>query len=107
MNKLNEIKSLLSKWDNNLISRLTGKPITFKIEKDNQFLYYFGSIHTFDSDHSQFDQLKSFFDEFLPKANNNKSVTMVEGGLRAIEETEKESILNGKYPIIWNGILYN
>lgn len=94
MDILNEIKSLLSNWDDNLISKLTGNPIIFQIERNNQLLYYFGSIHTFDPNHSQFNQLKLFFDEFLSRANNNKSVIMVEGGLRAIEKTEKESIIN-------------
>ncbi len=93
MTKISEIKNFLSNWDD-IRNQLTGDPITFKIQKNNQYLYYFGSNHTFDPNHPQFKELNTFFDNFIKDTNKNNRLVAVEGGVRPVEKTANEAIQN-------------
>lgn len=55
-------------------------------------LYYFGEAHSFDPDFPQWDELRSFWREFLATAGQ-KRVALVEGGVRDVWPTEREAIL--------------
>jgi len=91
MASINDIKPFLSSWED-IQKQLTGNPITFKINKNSQHLFYFGSNHTFDPNHPQFKQIKEFFDEFIKLTNKDNRVAAVEGGIRPVESSPEESI---------------
>ncbi len=68
-------------------------PYTFALEKDNQFIYYFGEHHTFDPDDEQFRKNETYWNEFISKTNGENCIALVEGGKRPLYKTRDESIL--------------
>lgn len=70
-------------------------PYTFVVKKNNQCLYYFGSTHTYDPKHPQFEILERFFAEFLQSTNGQNRIMLVEGGTRSVKENKEEAILEG------------
>lgn len=68
-------------------------PYSYVLNKNNQYIYYFGSRHSFDPDDSQFQEIKTFFNDFLEKTTQENSVILVEGGGRPVVESEKSAIL--------------
>lgn len=70
-------------------------PYTYIIEKNNQYLFYFGSRHTYDQNHPQFEEIRNFWKVFLDRTKNINTVVLVEGGRRPVLETEEEAIKIG------------
>ena len=68
-------------------------PYTFIVSNNDQYIYYFGSKHSFDPADSQFKEIKSFWQDFLEKTKKKNCIVFVEGGERLIYETAEESIL--------------
>ena len=69
-------------------------PYLFKLNKDKQFLYYFGAEHSNDFQHRQFNLLEDFFKEFV-KYNNREKVVFIEGNeipIKALSESRDENI---------------
>jgi len=72
-------------------------PYTFNLSNKKQYLYYFGSKHTFDPVHPQFKKVDSFWKSFLQKTKGKNCIVLVEGGKRPILKTLKEATLtNGE-----------
>jgi len=70
-------------------------PFTYKIEKNAQYVYYFGSKHSYDPASTQFEEIKTFFNDFLHHTKKESSIVLVEGGERPVAKSERESILEG------------
>jgi hypothetical protein len=65
----------------------------FIFEKDGQFIYYFGSKHSYDPTDPQFKELEKFWNEFLDKTKDKKRIVFEEGGSRPFIEDRTEAIL--------------
>lgn len=70
-------------------------PYFFSIEKNNQYLFYFGAKHSFDPKHKQFRLLKNYWKKFLNKTKKKKAIVLVEGGERPVSKNEIQSIKEG------------
>lgn len=70
-------------------------PYLFKIEKNGQVLYYFGSNHSYDPKNEQYVALKKYWSEFSVKTKPGNSLILVEGGVRPIAKSAKEAISKG------------
>ncbi|MFZ2523157.1 MAG: hypothetical protein WAW92_02105 [Minisyncoccia bacterium] len=70
-------------------------PYTYVIQKEGQYLYYFGSKHSFDSENPQFEEIRNFFNDFVSHTTRENSIVLVEGGERPIAKSEKEAIKEG------------
>jgi len=69
-------------------------PYLFKLNKDKQFLYYFGAEHSTDPQHKQFDILENFFEDFI-KDSNQEKVVFIEGNeipIKALLKDRNENI---------------
>ncbi len=67
-------------------------PYTYVIENKEQYLYYFGSKHSYDQSLPQFDELRTFFNEFVLKTKDKQRIVLVEGGNWPLGKDEEESI---------------
>jgi hypothetical protein len=71
-------------------------PYTYVVERGNQYIYYFGSKHSFDPHYPQFQELQNFFAEFLKKSTPSNRVVIIEGGLISKSYSSAEqAILDG------------
>lgn len=68
------------------------QPYFYSISKNNQHLYFFGSIHTYDEEDGQIKKLEEVWNDFVVKTKNKKRLVLVEGGKRKILNSKKESI---------------
>lgn len=59
------------------------RPYFYFVKSSNQFLYYFGSKHTCDPIHPQFEFLQKEWQDFLQKTSNEKSVVIFEGNVNS------------------------
>ncbi len=55
-------------------------PYTYIISNGKQYLYYFGSKHSYDATLPQFVELKAFFEEFVSKTEAKDRIVLIEGG---------------------------
>lgn len=84
--------NLLMKYEN--YSKLEHEiPYCFNLEKDGQFIYYFGEDHIFDPEHNQFNIIEKYWNEFIQKTKGENCIALVEGGERPIYKTREECIL--------------
>lgn len=67
-------------------------PYSFTIEKNGQYLYYFGANHSHDPKNEQFPLLRECWKDFLEKTDGENAVVFVEGGLRKLLEGEETAI---------------
>ncbi len=67
-------------------------PYTYKLQKNNQHLYYFGANHTYETNDEQFDLLKKTWNEFIQKTNGQPRIALSEGGVRPAMESEAAAI---------------
>ncbi len=67
-------------------------PYTYKIERDDQYLFYFGERHSFDPQDPEWEELKKFWEEFLSSTNSGKRIVFVEGGKRPVLPNEETAI---------------
>lgn len=65
---------------------------TYKVNKNNKYLYYFGSRHSFDLKHEQFESIRKFFNDFVIKTEGTKRIVLVEGGNWPVEQNEEIAI---------------
>lgn len=70
-------------------------PYKYIIKRNGQYLYYFGSKHSYDITDVQFEDIRNFFKEFLNNTTKENSIILVEGGERPIYISEKEAIIEG------------
>jgi len=76
-------------------------PYKYVIEKNDQYLYYIGSKHSYDPADPQFEDIRSFFADFLrhtvatKEKSVEKSIVLVEGGERPVGASEEEAIKEG------------
>ncbi len=68
------------------------RPYKLRIESGPNSLFYLGEAHSFDPDDPQWDEVRSFWEEFLQATKGGKRIAFVEGGKRRIKATERESI---------------
>jgi hypothetical protein len=68
-------------------------PYILSLKSGENFLYYFGERHLFKPVDPQWDELKSFWTEFLDKTRGQKRIVFTEGGIRPIEESEEQAII--------------
>lgn len=71
------------------------EPYTYILNKNNQYLYYFGSRHSFDPKDTQFETIEKFWIDFTEKTNGQKSIVFLEGRNRPALETKEKAILEG------------
>lgn len=88
-----QIKSLLysySEWE-----KVGSKPQPYhiEIEKNGQWLYYFGANHSRDPENFQYSVLRQRWYDFLEKTGGENAVVLVEGGLRKVRPDENTAIL--------------
>jgi hypothetical protein len=86
-------KNLLISFDNYQEKPPVRVPYTYIISNDTQYLYYFGSRHSYDPKDPEFIELKSFFNEFSEKTKDRNRIVLVEGGNWPIIEDEERSII--------------
>lgn len=67
-------------------------PYTFKLNRSDKCLFYFGANHSCDPNHPQFAQLEIFWQEFLNITNGKGCIVLVEGSKRNVKGTRLESI---------------
>jgi hypothetical protein len=67
-------------------------PYELVISSSGKSLYYFGERHSFDPKDEQWDQVKTFWNKFMAQPAE-KRVVLTEGGVRPIEKSEAESIV--------------
>jgi hypothetical protein len=86
-----EIESLLYSHDDwkNVAKKW---PYCFEIDKNRQFLFYFGSNHSHDPNNEQFPILKEFWKKFLESTSGKNAIVFVESGLRKVSENEEATI---------------
>jgi len=60
------------------LERSINSPYCFKLEKNNQFLYYFGANHSNDPEDKQNSLLREFFQEFSLISNNREKIVFIE-----------------------------
>lgn len=91
--KTKDIESLLYSYDEwkAVYKKI---PYFFTIEKNGQYLYYFGANHSHDPKNEQFPVLKEFWKDFLGKTGGKDAVVFVEGGLRKVAENDEIAIKN-------------
>ena len=70
-------------------------PYKFVIKRNQQYLYYFGSKHSYDPSSPQVEDIRKFFNEFLLHTKKENSIVLVEGGERPIALSETEAIIDG------------
>lgn len=86
-----DIESLLYSYDEwKAVSKKI--PYSFTVEKNGQYLYYFGANHSHDPKNEQFPVLREFWKDFLEKTDGKNGVVFVEGGLRKLLEDEEMAI---------------
>ncbi len=68
------------------------KPYSYHLSKNNQHLYFFGSIHTYNEKDEQIKKIEEFWNNFVVTTKNKKRLVLVEGGTRKILSSKKESI---------------
>lgn len=68
-------------------------PYTFKLSKNENQLYFFGEIHSYQDDDPQWETLKSFWTDFLEKTKDQKRIVFTEGGIRPVESSESDAIV--------------
>jgi hypothetical protein len=59
--------------------------------KEN-YLYYFGEVHTNDINHPQWTKWRKFWTEFLEKTKGKNRIVLVEGNSTDVFPTEEESV---------------
>ena len=70
-------------------------PYTYVLNKGVQYIYYFGSKHSFDPEDKQFASIEKMWDEFVTKTVGQKRLAVLEGGNRPALETREKAILEG------------
>lgn len=67
---------------------------TIKLSKNEQFLYFFGSNHSYNPKDNQFFKLKSFWLDFLEETRNKECLAVIESNLMIVDPsfTEDEII---------------
>ncbi len=70
-------------------------PYTYVLNKGTQYIYYFGSQHSFDPDDEQFIAIEKMWNEFAAKTAGQKRYAVLEGGNRPALETREKAILEG------------
>ncbi len=68
-------------------------PYIFELSKNENHLYFFGEIHSYQDDDPQWETLKSFWADFLQKTKDQKCMVFTEGGIRPAESSESEAIV--------------
>lgn len=86
-------KDLLMTYEQYKAARPGYVPYTYIIEKDGQYIYYFGSRHSFDPNDPQFGELDKFFNDFLSKTNGKDRIVLIEGGNWQIMENKERAII--------------
>ena len=71
------------------------KPYTYILNKNNQYLYYFGSRHSYDPTDAQFPIIEKFWSEFTKQTDGQKRIVFLEGGNRPALETKEKAISEG------------
>lgn len=69
-------------------------PYFYIIDKADKLLYYFGANHSRNPLDEQYSKLKEFWLNFVEKADPQKSIVLVEGGKRPLDNSEKSAIIN-------------
>jgi hypothetical protein len=93
MSTLEEIESLLYTYDSPEYKEHAWVPnYSFKIEKLDQILYYFGANHSRNNVDVQYEKLRTYWKEFLTKTEGINSIVLVEGGLRRLHPDEGTAI---------------
>ena len=92
MNNMN--KSLLMSFEeySSILNKHT-RPYFYSIKSSNQFLYYFGSKHTYDPTHPQFELLQKEWSDFLQKTSGAKSVVIFEGIANINNQATQEEVI--------------
>jgi hypothetical protein len=70
-------------------------PYRFSISGKQNDLFYFGEKHIFNPADSQWEDLRSFWKEFLSKTEGKKRIVFIEGGVRTLRLTEEVAIEEG------------
>lgn len=68
-------------------------PYFLTLQTPRAHLFYFGEAHSFDPEHPQWTEHRSYWERFLAKTNGAHRVVFVEGGMRPVEATYEEAIL--------------
>jgi len=85
-------KLLLSEEEHRAIGKYS-IPYIYTIESDSQILYYFGSKHTYDPSHPQFNLLQKKWQEFLQKTSGAKSIVIFEGNVNLDSVTTLKEVI--------------
>ncbi len=56
-------------------------------------MYYFGERHLFKPVDPQWIELKEFWNDFIEKTRGQKRIVFIEGGIRPVEENERQAII--------------
>lgn len=67
-------------------------PYIYKIQKGNNWLYYFGAYHTFEPLDDQFELMKRTWDEFIKLTSKTPRIALSEGGVREAMADETTAI---------------
>lgn len=87
-------KSLLMSFEEySLILNKHERPYFYFVKSANQFLYYFGSKHTCDPTHPQFELLQKEWSDFLQKTSGTKSVVIFEGVANIKNQSTLEEVI--------------
>lgn len=68
-------------------------PYLYSLERDNQFLYYFGAKHVMNPKHPQFEFLNEKWIGFLDRVGGKKSVVIYEGNVNEKNLTSIEQAI--------------
>lgn len=68
-------------------------PYTLSLKSGENFLHYFGERHLFNPLDPQWDELKTFWNDFLDKTKGQKRIVFTEGGIRPVEASEEQAIV--------------
>jgi len=88
-----EIESLLHSYADWETIGNKPRPYCFEIEKDGQYLYYFGANHSRDIKDEQYQKLEEYWQSFKDKTKNHTKIVLVEGGVRKLWPDEKTAVI--------------
>ena len=70
-------------------------PYTYILSRGKQYIFYFGSRHSFDPTDTQFAKIESFWNDFLEKTQGQSRIAFLEGGNRPALSAREEAIHQG------------
>ncbi|OGZ73485.1 MAG: hypothetical protein A3A98_01405 [Candidatus Staskawiczbacteria bacterium RIFCSPLOWO2_01_FULL_40_39] len=70
-------------------------PYIFHLQKNGQYIFYFGAKHTFDPKDPQYKKINKYWEDFLRVINKNGCLALIEGGSRKVYKTKTQAIRDG------------